>query len=134
LTSLDPGTGNNWASVPDNHANDVDAAVLAAHKAFLSYSKVSPRLRSQYLHKWGTLIQEHRDDLANIITYETGKPIAESLGELDYAQNSAWWFAGEADRIQGTIFDSSTPGKKVMTIKQPIGVVAALVPWNFPVA
>ncbi|KAH7006979.1 aldehyde dehydrogenase domain-containing protein [Ilyonectria destructans] len=130
----DPGTGGNWASAPDNDANDVEATVQAAHKAFLFYRKISPRVRSRCLLNWGTLIQENKDDLAKIVTYETGKPIAESLAELDYALNSTWWFAGEADRIQGTLFDSSTPGKKVMTLKQPIGVVTALVPWNFPIA
>ena len=112
----------------------MNAAVEAAQRAFVTYSKISPRVRSRYLHKWAALIQENKNDLAKIITYENGKPLAESLAELDYAYNAAWWFAGEADRIQGTVFDSSTPSKKVMTIKQPIGVVAALVPWNFPVA
>ncbi|KAH7176891.1 aldehyde dehydrogenase domain-containing protein [Dactylonectria macrodidyma] len=131
---IDPGTGKSWASAPDSDAKDVDAAVQAAHNAFLSYRKISPRIRSRCLAKWGDLIKENKDDLAKIVTYETGKPIAESLAELDYALNSTWWFAGEADRIQGTMFDSSTPGKKVLTIKQPIGVVTALVPWNFPIA
>ncbi|KAF7554914.1 hypothetical protein G7Z17_g2532 [Cylindrodendrum hubeiense] len=120
--------------ITDNDANDVEAAVQAAHNAFLSYRKISPRVRARCLLSWGTLIQENKDDLAKIITHETGKPIAEALSELEYALNSTWWFAGEADRIQGTLFDSSTPGKKVLTIKQPIGVVAALVPWNFPIA
>jgi acyl-CoA reductase-like NAD-dependent aldehyde dehydrogenase len=86
------------------------------------------------LLNWHLLLKEHKSDIAKIITYETGKPLNESAGELDYAISSTWWFAGEADRIQGTFFDSSMPGKKVLTIKQPIGVVAALVPWNFPVA
>lgn len=106
----------------------------AAHKTFVTYSRSSPRARSQSLLKWSALIQEHKDDLAKIITYETGKPTSESLFELDYAISSVAWFAGEAERIQGTVFDSATPGKKVLTIKQPIGVVAALVPWNFPIA
>lgn len=110
------------------------AAVDAAQTAFRTYSKISPRVRSQLLLRWSNLIQEHKQDLATLITYETGKPIVESLGELDYAISSSYWFAGEADRIQGTCFNSSIPGKKVLTMKQPIGVVAALVPWNFPIA
>jgi succinate-semialdehyde dehydrogenase / glutarate-semialdehyde dehydrogenase len=130
----DPGTGKDWASAPDSEVIDVNCAVHAAHEAFAIYSRFSPRIRSQLLLKWSTLIKENKEDLAKIITYETGKPLAESLFELDYAINSSYWFAGEADRIQGTVFDSSTPGKKVLTIKQPIGVVVALVPWNFPVS
>lgn len=84
--------------------------------------------------KWSMLIEEHKNDLATIITHETGKTISDSLFELNYSINSARWFAGEAERIQGTAFDSSVPGRKILTIKKPIGVVVALVPWNLPVA
>lgn len=85
--------------------------------------------------KWGELILEHKKDLARILTYETGKPLADSKTELDIAASYSWWFSGEADRIQGSYFDSVTMlEKKVVTIKQPIGVVAALLPWNFPIA
>lgn len=110
------------------------AAVEAAHKAFRLYGRTTPRARSQWLLKWGTLIEKHKNDLATIVTFETGKPLPESLAEVDYALSSTHWFAGEADRIQGTAFDAAIPGKKVLTIKQPIGVVAALVPWNFPIS
>ncbi|KKY23034.1 putative succinate-semialdehyde dehydrogenase [Phaeomoniella chlamydospora] len=130
----DPGTGEIWASAPDSDAKDVAAAVQSANEAFITYRKISPRVHAQCLLKWSTLIREHKDDLAKIITYETGKPLADSKFEIDYAVNSAWWFSGEAERIQGTLYDSAVPGKKVLTIKQPIGVVAALVPWNLPVA
>ncbi|KIV98849.1 uncharacterized protein PV09_09420 [Verruconis gallopava] len=131
---LDPGTGENWASVPDNGAADVDAAVQAAQNAFVTYSKTSPRERFHYLLRWSRLIEENKEDLATIVTYETGKPISESLAEIDYAVASSYWFAAEADRVQGACFNSSVRGKKVITVKQPIGVVAALVPWNFPVS
>ncbi|KAM3086014.1 hypothetical protein ACMFMG_003063 [Clarireedia jacksonii] len=100
---IDPGSGKVWASAPDNDASDVDAAVQAAHTAFESFKKVNPRTRAQWLLKWDSLIRENKDDLAKIVTYETGKPIAESLGELDYALGFTWWFAGEAERITGTI-------------------------------
>jgi succinate-semialdehyde dehydrogenase / glutarate-semialdehyde dehydrogenase len=86
------------------------------------------------LLKWDTLIREAREDLAKILTYETGKPIAESYGELDYSTGFTWWFAGEAERIQGTVMIPSAPNRRLFTIKQPIGVAAALVPWNFPIA
>ena len=132
--SLDPGSDKVWASAPDNAAEDVDAAVNAAHEAFLTYKKVNPRTRAQWLLKWDALIRENRDDIAHIVTYETGKPLAESQGELDYALGFTWWFAGEAERITGTIQTPSAPGRRVFTVKQPIGVAAALVPWNFPIA
>ncbi|KAF8867144.1 aldehyde dehydrogenase [Acephala macrosclerotiorum] len=131
---VDPGSGKVWATAPDNTAEDVDVAVNAAHKAFQSYRKVNPRTRAQWLLKWDALIRENRDDIAHIVTYETGKPLAESQGELDYALGFTWWFAGEAERITGTIQTPAAPGRRVFTVKQPIGVCAALVPWNFPIA
>lgn len=103
VNSLDPGNGQVWATAPDNDASDVDAAVQAAHTAFQSYRKVNPRTRARWLLKWDSLIRDNKEDLAKIVTYETGKPIAESLGELDYALGFTWWFAGEAERITGTI-------------------------------
>jgi len=133
-TPPDPGNGKVWASAPDNDAGDVDVAVTTAHEAFESYRKLTPRTRSQYLMKWDALIKENKEDLAKIVTYETGKPIAEALGELDYALGFTWWFAGEADRITGTVQSAAISGRRVFTVKQPIGVAAALVPWNFPIA
>lgn len=131
---IDPGTGKVWASAPDNDSEDVDGAVHAAHAAFQSYRRVNPRSRARWLLKWDALIRENRDDLAHIITYETGKPLAEAEGEIEYALGFTWWFAGEAERITGTVSQPSAPGRRVFTVKQPIGLAAALVPWNFPVA
>lgn len=115
-------------------AEDVDAAVQSSHAAFLKYRTVNPRVRAQRLLKWDTLIREARDDLAKIVVFETGKPLAEAYGELDYATGFTWWFAGEAERVRGTVSTPSAPGRRVFTVKQPIGVAAALVPWNFPIA
>lgn len=84
--------------------------------------------------KWDTLIRAARSDLAKILTHETGKPIAESYAEIDYATSFTWWFAGEAERIHGGVFVPAAPNRRVFTIKQPVGVAAALVPWNGPVA
>ncbi|KAL0255013.1 hypothetical protein SLS55_009540 [Diplodia seriata] len=131
---VDPGTGKPWTSCPINDASDVDAAVQSAHSCFESYRKIPPRQRAQMLFKWDSLIRENRDDLATLLTYETGKPLAEAYGELDYSTGFTWWFAGEAERIQGTVFTPALPNRRVFTIKQPIGVAAALVPWNFPIA
>ncbi|KAH8598763.1 Aldehyde/histidinol dehydrogenase [Bisporella sp. PMI_857] len=131
---IDPGTGKAWATVPDNDAEDVDAAVKAAHEAFQSYRKVVPRQRARWILKWDGLIRENMEDLAKIVTYETGKPLAESRGEIEYSLGFTWWFTGEAERISGTVSQAAAPGKRIFTVKQPIGVAAALVPWNFPIA
>lgn len=123
-----------WASAPNIDPSEVDAAVKASHAAFESFKKIPPRTRAQWLLKWDSLIRDNKDDLAKIVTYETGKPIAESVGEIDYALGFTWWFAGEAERITGTIQTAAVPGRRIFTVKQPIGVAAALVPWNFPIA
>lgn len=104
-----------WATAPDNDASDVDAAVNAAHIAFQSYRKVVPRQRARWLLKWDELIRENMEDLAKIVTYETGKPLAESRGEIEYSLGFTWWFTGEAERITGTIQQSAAPGRRVFT-------------------
>ncbi|KAI0543979.1 aldehyde dehydrogenase [Xylaria curta] len=131
---IDPGTNKPFATCPDMSAEDVDNAVQAAGAAFATYRKITPLARSQLLAKWDALIRENKEDLARILVHETGKPLAEARGEIDYATGFTRWFAGEAERIQGTTYPAALPGRRIFTIKQPIGVVAALVPWNFPVA
>jgi acyl-CoA reductase-like NAD-dependent aldehyde dehydrogenase len=126
----DPGSNKVWATAPDNGPEDTDAAVKASYEAFQSFRKTNPKQRAQWLLKWDQLIRDNRDDLARIVTYECGKPIAEAQGELDYALGFTWWFAGEAERVMGTVQTPSAPGRRVFTIKQPIGVAVALVPWN----
>ena len=132
--STDPGTDEAWASCPDNDESDVDAAIQSSHEAFLTYSKLNPRKRAQQLLAWHNLIVAARDDLAKILTYETGKPLAESYGELDYSTGFTWWFAGEAERIRGNISTPSAPNRRTFVVSQPVGVAVALVPWNFPIA
>ncbi|KAI1335074.1 Aldehyde/histidinol dehydrogenase [Xylariaceae sp. FL0016] len=131
---LDPGSNQPWVKVTDNSPDDVDSAVQNAQTAFESYRKASSRTRAQLLLKWDALIREHKADLATLLVYETGKPYAEAVGEMDYALSFVSWFAGEAERVQGTCFTASAPNRRVFTIKQPLGVAVALVPWNFPVA
>lgn len=106
----------------------------SSHNAFQAYKLLNPRARAKLLLKWNDLITDSRHDLATILVYETGKPLAEAYGEIDYALGFTWWFAGEAERIQGTVSVPAAPNRRVITIKQPIGVAVALVPWNFPVA
>jgi succinate-semialdehyde dehydrogenase / glutarate-semialdehyde dehydrogenase len=131
---LDPGNGKVFGTCPTNTTDDVDGAVTTAHEAFLTYRKLNPRKRAQLLMKWHTLIRENQDDIAQILTHETGKPLAEAHGEIDYSAGFVWWFAGEAERVRGTVAQPAIDNRRVFTIKQPIGVAAALVPWNFPVA
>merc|ERR1711939_983768 len=131
---VDPGSDKTWASCPDNAVEDADAAIQSSYKAFKEYSILNPRKRAQLLMKWHELFPAAKDDLAKILTYETGKPLAEAYGELDYSLGFAWWFAGEAERIQGSVSVPSAPNRRVFVIKQPIGVAVALVPWNFPIA
>lgn len=131
---VDPGTGKAFKSCADFDKSDVDSVVRSSQEAFLEFRKENPRSRAKKLLEWDRLIREHRDDLARIVTYETGKPLAEAQGELDYALGFTWWFAGEAERVRGTTSVPSTPNRRVFVVKQPIGVCAALVPWNFPVA
>lgn len=131
---IDPGNGKVWASCPDCREPDVDAAVQSSHAAFLTLSKWTPRQRAQTLLKWHQLIIAARDDLAKILVHETGKPLAEAYGEIDYATTFTWWFVGEAERVHGSSIVASTPGRRGVTIKQPLGVCVGLVPWNFPIA
>ncbi|KAL7794310.1 succinate semialdehyde dehydrogenase [Trichoderma ceciliae] len=131
---IDPGSGKSWASCPDCREEDVEAAVQSSHRAFQTYSKWTPKQRAQTLLKWHQEIIAARDDLAKILVYETGKPLAEAYGEIDYATTFTWWFVGETERVQGASIVSAVPGRRAVTIKQPVGVAAALVPWNFPIA
>jgi len=115
-------------------AEDVDSAVQAAQRAFKKYRTVNPRVRGDLLARWDALIRENKEDIASILVYETGKPFAEAVGEIDYATSFTRWFSAEAERVHGSVFTPAAPGRRAVTIKQPIGVAAALVPWNFPIA
>lgn len=130
----DPGSGQIFASCPINDVADVDNYVESSQTAFRQYRSVNPRERAKILLKWHELITEAREDVAKIVVYETGKPMSEAIGEVDYALGFAWWFAGEAERVRGSIAQPSISDRRTVIIKQPIGVSVALVPWNFPVA
>ncbi|KAI8653670.1 Aldedh domain-containing protein [Fusarium sp. Ph1] len=132
---LDPGTGKPWATCPDCTSADVEPAIASCYEAFQHYSKTTPRQRAKLLMKWHEIMLAAKEDLARILVHETGKPLAEARGEIDYALTFVWWFSGEADRGEhGTTMTCAIPGRRALTIKQPVGVVAALVPWNFPIA
>lgn len=135
---IDPGTGNPWATLYSALPTDVDMAVSAAHAAFIKFKAVTARERARMLVEWERLIRMYRGDLAILIVLETGKPLQEALGEIEYALSFVWWMAGEAERATGTYSEGNGPGRaannRYLVMKQPVGVVGIITPWNFPVA
>jgi succinate-semialdehyde dehydrogenase/glutarate-semialdehyde dehydrogenase len=113
---------------------DLKVAIDAAKESFSSYRYSTPASRQSYLRKLNHLILSNAEDLARLIVAENGKCWKDAMGEVNYAASFVDWFAEEALRTDGTIVPSSTPGIRHLVIKQPIGVVAALCPWNFPAA
>ncbi|MDF3885563.1 NAD-dependent succinate-semialdehyde dehydrogenase [Cupriavidus basilensis] len=134
LEVSNPATGATFASVPDSTAKDAAQAADAAAAAFPTWSRRTARERAQLLKRWHALILEHQEDLARIISTEQGKPIKESRGEVQYGASYVEWFAEEATRISGEIVAESVPDRKMLVLREPVGVVAAITPWNFPLA
>ena len=131
---LDPAYNQEIAQVADLTVEDTKKAIEAAYAAFPTWSSKLARERSLILKKWYNLILDNKEDLALLMTTEVGKPLIEARGEVVYGANFVEWFAEEAKRIYGDIIPNHAPGKRLITIKQPIGVVAAITPWNFPLA
>jgi succinate-semialdehyde dehydrogenase/glutarate-semialdehyde dehydrogenase len=131
---VDPATDTIFASVPDSTAADARLAATAAHNAFEGWRTLPARDRARILKRWHALILAHADDLAQIISREQGKPLAEGRGEVSYGASYVEWFAEEAVRAYGDIIPEQVRGKKLMVTKEPVGVVAAITPWNFPLA
>lgn len=134
LEVIDPATLSEIARVADSGATDARAALDAAHAAFPAWRDKSGRERAQLLKKWHSLILAHQDDLAKIIASEQGKPMAEARGEVAYGASYVEWFAEEATRTHGDVIPEPVRGKKLFAVKEPVGVVAAITPWNFPLA
>jgi len=134
LDVADPATGTVFASVPDSSAVDARLAVAAAHHAFEGWRTLPARDRARILKRWHALIVAHADDLAKIISREQGKPLAEGRGEVAYGASYIEWFAEEAVRTHGDIIPEQVRGRKMMVTREPVGVVAAITPWNFPLA
>ncbi|QBY51568.1 NAD-dependent succinate-semialdehyde dehydrogenase [Cupriavidus oxalaticus] len=134
LSVSDPATGETFASVPDSDAGDARLAVDAAAAAFPAWSRRTARERAQLIKRWHALILQHQEDLARIISTEQGKPLKEARGEVLYGASYVEWFAEEATRICGDIVAEAVPGRKLLVLKEPVGVVAAITPWNFPLA
>ncbi|SUJ18369.1 Succinate-semialdehyde dehydrogenase [NADP(+)] GabD [Sphingobacterium spiritivorum] len=131
---INPATGKIIDTLPDLSVKECTKAIVAAEKAWLSWRDVPAGERSALIRKWYELILENKKALAEIMTLESGKPLQESLTEVDYGNSFVEWFAEEAKRAYGETIPSSKKGMHLMTIKQGIGVVAAITPWNFPLA
>ncbi|WP_426400545.1 NAD-dependent succinate-semialdehyde dehydrogenase [Ralstonia sp. R-29] len=134
LEVSDPATGNVIARVPDSGATEAQAALDAAHAAFPAWRKVPAKQRAQIIKRWNDLVLAHQDDLGKLISLEQGKPLAEGKGEVAYAASYIEWFGEQATRMNGEIIPAPVPGRRMFALKEPVGVVAAITPWNFPAA
>jgi succinate-semialdehyde dehydrogenase/glutarate-semialdehyde dehydrogenase len=130
----DPATGAELAQVANLGPVDAAAAISAANKAWPAWRAKTAKERSAVLMKWFALLHQHADDLARIMTAEQGKPLAEARGEVMYGASFVEWFAEEAKRVYGETIPTTDNNKRYIVIKQPIGVCAAITPWNFPIA
>ena len=122
------------ASLPDMGAAETRAAIDAAHAAFPAWAARTAKDRGAILRRWSDLILMHTERLAALMTAEQGKPLAEARGEVAYGASFIDWFADEAKRAYGHAIPTPDPKKRLMSVKQPIGVCAAITPWNFPIA
>ena len=131
---LDPATDETLATLPEMGASETAAAIDAAYAAQPLWAARPAKDRSVLLRKWYDLIVANADELAAILTAEMGKPLAEARGEILYAASYVEWYAEEAKRINGETIPAPSPDKRMLVIKQPVGVVGTITPWNFPAA
>ena len=134
LEVRDPADGLPLGSVPALSAREVVEAIGAAHQAMAAWSRETVARRSVILRRWFELITANTDDLAAILTAEQGKPLGEARGEVAYGASYIEWFAAEAVRIEGEIIPGPSADKRVLVMKEPVGLCAAITPWNFPIA
>src|SRR5476649_580327 len=129
-----PATNEIIWTVPKMGAAETRRAIEAADKALPAWRALTAKERSNKLRRWFELLIENQDDLGRLMTLEQGKPLAEAKGEIVYAASFIEWFAEEAKRIYGDVIPGHQPDKRLIVIKQPVGVCAAITPWNFPAA
>jgi succinate-semialdehyde dehydrogenase/glutarate-semialdehyde dehydrogenase len=134
LTVTNPATGVAIGTVPRLDAARIQCAIQAAHAAFPAWRSRLASERSALLRRWHDLILENQEDLARLMTAEQGKPIAEARGEIAYAASFIEWFAEEGKRVYGDTIPTFARDKRVVVVKEPVGVCAAITPWNFPSA
>ncbi|EGW31642.1 succinate semialdehyde dehydrogenase NADP+ linked [Spathaspora passalidarum NRRL Y-27907] len=131
---FDPATEELIITLPDQTPEEIDEAIQLTHDAFVQYKHTSPYERAKWLRNMHQLMLENLDDLATLITWENGKALCDAIGEVKYAASYFEWFAEEAKRMYGHTIQPSNPSNKVMTLKQPVGAVGLLCPFNFPSA
>ena len=129
-----PATGEIIGTVPALGAEETRAAIEAADAAWAAWRTRPAKERANLMRGWFELMMEHQEDLAVLMTSEQGKPLAESRGEIAYAASFVEWFAEEGKRVYGDVINHPLPGRRIVVLKQPIGVVASITPWNFPAA
>lgn len=129
-----PATGDLIQEVKINTEEEINLALKKGHDSFKKWSKINAHERSRLLQKWSKKINENKEEIAKVMTMENGKPLSESLGEVDYSTSYIDWYAEEAKRIYGRTIPANVESKRILVTKQPIGLVAAITPWNFPAA
>ncbi len=134
IAVTNPADGSTVGSVPSLSEAEVAEAIAAASAAFGPWAKLAARDRAAILRRWFTLILANADDLAALMTAEQGKPLAEAKGEIAYAASFIEWFAEEGKRVYGDVIPAPQNDKRLIVLKQPVGVCAAITPWNFPAA
>ncbi len=134
LSVTDPASGEEIGRVPNMGGPETERAIAAAEQAYPAWRALLAQDRARILRRWGDLMLEHREDLALIMTFEQGKPIEESRGEIAYAASFLEWFGEEAKRAYGDTIPSHLQGSKLLVSREPVGVTAAITPWNFPAA
>jgi succinate-semialdehyde dehydrogenase / glutarate-semialdehyde dehydrogenase len=134
LDVKNPATAEKLGTIPNMGAAETRPAIAAAAAALPAWRARTAKDRAVIMRRWFDLMVEHQEDLAVLMTAEQGKPLAESKGEILYAASFIEWFAEEAKRLYGDIIPGHQPDKRIMVLRQPVGVVAAITPWNFPAA
>ena len=134
LAVLNPANSETIATVADGTRQDAERAVEAAHRSFASWKKVTAKERGAILRRWHDLILENAEDLGALMTWEQGKPLAEAIGEINYGASFIEFYAEEGKRVCGDTIPTISPERRLQTYKQPVGVVGAITPWNFPTA
>src|SRR3982074_307859 len=134
LSVIDPATGQALGTVPDLGAAETRRAIAAAERAWPSWRAKTAKERAVILRKWFDLMMANQEDLAQLMTAEQGKPLTESRGEIAYAASFIEWFGEEGKRTYGDTIPSHGVDKRIVVLKQPIGVCGAITPWNFPAA
>ncbi|MDK9777174.1 MULTISPECIES: NAD-dependent succinate-semialdehyde dehydrogenase [unclassified Vibrio] len=134
IAVINPATEKELIRLKPSSLDELDAQIEVCKLAQIEWAKLSAKARSTSLKKWFQLLVEHTEDIANIITLEQGKPLTESRGEVAYGASFVEWFAEEAKRAYGEVIPTPAVDRRLSTIKQPVGVCAAITPWNFPIA